>query len=655
MSRTLTVALAQMNCHVGDIAGNADRVIDLASRARRDLGAALVVFPELALTGYPPEDLLLRPEFLDRTAAALERIARSVSGITLVVGHPHRWRGALYNAAAVIRDGVTLAVYHKHLLPNYSVFDEKRYFHAGARPCVVDVEGAAVGITICEDVWGPGPVAQSVRAGARLVVNLNASPFHLDKQSEREAVVGGRAREHGVPLLYLNMVGGQDELVFDGSSFVVDGAGAITQRLPAFTEGLYAAQLREDAHGWVPVPADVSPIDPLGSVYDALVVGVRDYIGKNGFRGAIVGLSGGVDSALTLAVAADALGPDRVTAVMMPSPYTAEMSVQDAQAQASALGTELLNLPITPVVESIEAVLADAFKGTGRDLTEENIQARVRGVLLMALSNKTGRIVLTTGNKTEMAVGYATLYGDMAGGFAVIKDVPKMLVYRLSHYRNALKPVIPERVLTRPPTAELRPDQKDEDSPAAVPRAGRDRRAVRGAGPLGRRHRPRDRPQPRHHPRGDRDGEPQRIQAPPGGPGRAHQPARLRARPALSDYLGLSRPAPGALTPARPDRPAGPAGARRRYGRFRPDAGAGSGPAVPPDSPGRSPPRVPVRRSAPADAAPRPDRTAPPTPTPDRPPPPQAARSRPRWWRPGARTAAHRAGRSAARCARGRR
>jgi NAD+ synthase (glutamine-hydrolysing) len=464
LGRELRVALAQMNCHVGDVSGNADRIIDLGARARRELGAELVVFPELAITGYPPEDLLLRPEFLARAAAAVERIQRSVSGVTLVVGYPHRYRGDLYNAAAVIRDGAVLGVYHKHLLPNYSVFDEKRYFHAGTRPLVVEVGGARAGITICEDVWGPAPVAQSARAGAQFVVNLNASPFHLDKQAEREAVVGARAKENGVPILYLNMVGGQDELVFDGASFVVDRAGAIARRAGAFTEELIGTSLRENEHGWTPVRGEVVQIDPLGSVYQALVVGVRDYVGKNGFKGAIVGLSGGVDSALTLAVAVDALGPQRVTAVMMPSPYTAPMSIEDAQAQAQALGVEILSLPITPVVERVGEALADAFRGTTPDLTEENIQARVRGVLLMALSNKTGRIVLTTGNKTEMAVGYATLYGDMAGGFAVIKDVPKMLVYRLARYRNGIAPVIPERVLTRAPSAELRPDQKDEDS-----------------------------------------------------------------------------------------------------------------------------------------------------------------------------------------------
>jgi len=464
MPRELTLALAQMNCLVGDITGNVDKIIELAATARREHKADLVVFPELALTGYPPEDLLMRPEFIERCDAGLERIRRAVGGIAVLVGFPHLSKGELYNAATVLRDGETLALYHKHLLPNYSVFDEKRYFHAGSRPAVFELGGVQVGLTVCEDIWGPAPMAQTVRAGAQLVVNINASPFHVDKQAEREAVIRERVSVSPVPVVYVNMVGGQDELVFDGGSLVMDAQGRITQRAPAFEEGLYLARFRQGRHGLEPLPGEMAQIDSIASVYQALVTGVRDYIGKNRFAGAIVGLSGGIDSALTVAIAADALGADRVHAVMMPSPYTADMSLEDARAEAEALGVRYSVIPIADMAASVEKALAEEFTGKPHDTTEENIQARVRGVLLMALSNKTGKLVLTTGNKTEMAVGYATLYGDMAGGFAVIKDVPKLLVYKLSRYRNSLSPVIPERVLTRAPTAELRPDQTDQDS-----------------------------------------------------------------------------------------------------------------------------------------------------------------------------------------------
>jgi NAD+ synthase (glutamine-hydrolysing) len=464
MPSELTIALAQMNCLVGDISGNVDKIIELAATARREHAADLVVFPELAITGYPPEDLLLRPEFIERCEAGLERIRRAVGGIAVLVGFPHLHKGGLYNAAAVLRDGDTLALYHKLLLPNYSVFDEKRYFRAGTRPAVFELQGVQIGLTVCEDIWGPAPMAQAVRAGAQMSININASPFHVDKQAEREAVIRERIAVSPVPVVYVNMVGGQDELVFDGGSLVMDAQGRITQRAPAFEEGLYLSRFRVGRGGVEPLPDAVAEIDDLAGIYQALVTGVRDYIGKNRFAGAIVGLSGGIDSALTVAIAADALGPERVHAVMMPSPYTSDMSLEDARAEAQALGVHYSTISIAETVDSIERALADEFKGTARDATEENIQARVRGVLLMALSNKTGKLVLTTGNKTEMAVGYATLYGDMAGGFAVIKDVPKLLVYRLSHYRNTLSAVIPERVLTRPPSAELRPNQTDQDS-----------------------------------------------------------------------------------------------------------------------------------------------------------------------------------------------
>ena len=338
MPRELTIALAQMNCLVGDITGNVDKIIELAASARREHGADLVVFPELAITGYPPEDLLLRPEFIERAEAGIERIRRGVGGIAVVVGYPHPSKGELYNAAIVLRDGETLALYHKHLLPNYSVFDEKRYFNAGTRPAVFELGGVQVGLTVCEDIWGPAPMAQAVRTGAQLVVNINASPYHVDKQAEREAVIRERIAVSPVPVVYVNMVGGQDELVFDGGSLVMDAQGRISHRAPAFEEGLYLARFRQGRAGMEPAPGEVAQVDSLASVYQALVTGVRDYIGKNRFAGAIVGLSGGVDSALTVAIAADALGPERVHAVMMPSPYTSDMSLEDARAEADALG-----------------------------------------------------------------------------------------------------------------------------------------------------------------------------------------------------------------------------------------------------------------------------------------------------------------------------
>ncbi|MBK9131459.1 MAG: NAD+ synthase [Gammaproteobacteria bacterium] len=458
--------MAQLDFLVGDVAGNAERMIAAASRARTGLAADCVVFPELALTGYPPEDLLLRPAMHERVRAGLERLARETRGIDVVVGYPRQCGDRLYNAASLLRDGAIVATYHKQLLPNYSVFDEKRYFVAGAEPCVVPIKGIPVGLTVCEDIWQPGPVEQCVGAGAQLIVNLNASPFHLGKRAEREAVLRARVLATRVPMLYLNLVGGQDELVFDGESFVMDAMGAVTQRVRAWEQELVVAEFRRDGEGRVaPIPGAVAaPLSDEASLYRAIVLGVRDYVDKNRFTGAVIGLSGGIDSALTLAIAVDALGPARVEAVMMPSRYTADMSWEDAQAEAAALGVDYRVIPIEPAFESFLAILREEFAGTRVDTAEENIQARCRGVVLMAISNKKGKIVLTTGNKSELAVGYATLYGDMAGGYAPIKDVPKTLVYRLARYRNALAAVIPERVFTRPPTAELAPDQKDEDS-----------------------------------------------------------------------------------------------------------------------------------------------------------------------------------------------
>ncbi|UCE90698.1 MAG: NAD+ synthase [Pseudomonadota bacterium] len=458
--------MAQLDFLVGDVYGNAARVIETCVHARDELHADLVVFPELTLTGYPPEDLLLRPGLALRVLQGLETIKQQVRGIDLILGYPHQATGGLYNAASLIHDGKIVATCHKQHLPNYAVFDEKRYFTAGAEPCVAQVRGIPVGITVCEDVWSPGPVEQCAAQGARLIVNVNASPFHMEKSGEREAVVRERVTETGIPLVYVNLVGGQDELVFDGGSFVMDAKGDVVQRVPAFEESLHCVDIEYDGKEARPAAQKSLPV-PLSteqSVYQALVLGVRDYIGKNGFNGAVIGLSGGIDSALTLAVAVDAIGAGRVEAVMLPSRYTAKMSIEDADAEAEALGVEYHVFPIESAFAAFLDLLRDEFAGRPADTTEENIQARCRGVILMAISNKKHKIVLTTGNKSEMAVGYATLYGDMAGGFDVLKDVPKMLVYRLAAYRNTVSPVIPQRVLERPPSAELAPDQKDTDS-----------------------------------------------------------------------------------------------------------------------------------------------------------------------------------------------
>ncbi len=465
MTQTLRLAIAQLNLPVGDVAGNAERVIRTAAEARDRLNAQVVVFPELTLTGYPPEDLLLRPQFIREAEIALAHVQDAVRGIDVILGHPQWLKKQLYNCASLLRDGQLVAGYRKQLLPNYSVFDEKRYFVPGAEACVVEVGGVPLGVTICEDIWQPGPPRQAAVAGARLIVNLNASPYHMRKGGEREAIVQARVRETGVPVVYANLVGGQDELVFDGASFVVDGQGEITQRCPSFEEGLYLVEI-DHLYGRAqpkpqPLPADL-PLEE--EIYRALVLGVRDYVDKNRFPGAVIGLSGGIDSALTLCIAVDALGAERVEALMMPSRYTAAMGLEDAAAQAKALGVTYHVISIEPMFEAFTASLKDEFQGRARDVTEENIQARIRGTLLMAVSNKTGKMVLTTGNKSEMAVGYATLYGDMAGGYGAIKDVLKTMVYRLAEHRNNKAAVIPRRVFERPPSAELAPDQKDSDS-----------------------------------------------------------------------------------------------------------------------------------------------------------------------------------------------
>jgi len=454
-------ALAQINPTVGDFGGNRDKILRAmdAARARADV----VIFPELAVCGYPPEDLLLRRDFLRECARHLDEIKAAARGIQVIIGHPLQEDGKLFNALSVLRDGETRARYRKRHLPNYAVFDEKRYFHAGREACVCDIGGLRVGVCICEDIWRDAPVRDSAEQGADLLVSINASPFHNEQAFLREeGVVREKARRFGLPVIYLNQVGGQDELVFDGSSLVTDAAGQVVARLPAFAEALETVHFRRGAfaHG-----ALAERPQGAALIYRALVAGVRDYIEKNGFRGAVLGLSGGIDSALTLAIAADAIGAQRVMAVMMPSRHTAGSSIIDARAQAEALGARYESISIEPVYRAALAQLAPLFAGRAFDAAEENLQARCRGMLLMALSNKLGCMVLTTGNKSEMAVGYATLYGDMAGGFSALKDVPKEMVYQLARHRNQIGPaVIPERVITRAPSAELAPGQKDEDT-----------------------------------------------------------------------------------------------------------------------------------------------------------------------------------------------
>jgi NAD+ synthase (glutamine-hydrolysing) len=458
---TLKIALAQIDLTVGAIAANRDKIIATALRAKEQFGADMCVFPELSVTAYPPEDLLFRRDFVAAAEQAVRDIALQTSGICVVVGFPQAFEGKLYNCAAMLNDGAMKVVYRKNALPNYGVFDEKRYFTPGTGYCVFRFKGVAFGVTICEDIWREGVVEATHRAGAEIILNINASPFHADKIREREAAVRERIDATGVPVVYVNHVGGQDELVFDGASFVMDGEGDVVFRAEEFAEQLSVVEFE----GVRPRQTVVAPLyTEVASEYRALVLGIRDYVAKNGFKGALLGLSGGVDSALTLALAVDALGAEQVEAVLMPSRYTHPMSLDDAELEAEALGVRYHMVPIEPAVQAFNTMLADIFAGSVNDTTEENIQARCRGLILMALSNKKGRLLLTTGNKSEMSVGYATLYGDMAGGFAPLKDVPKLLVYRLSQYRNAISPVIPERVLSRPPSAELAPDQKDEDS-----------------------------------------------------------------------------------------------------------------------------------------------------------------------------------------------
>nr|WP_250647614.1 NAD+ synthase [Sessilibacter corallicola] len=457
--------MAQLNFMVGDIPGNLEKVISVLEQSA-EKGADVVVFPELTLIGYPPEDLLLRPSLETRIDNALNDLkSRMPADIAAVVGYPKVVDGNVFNMAGVFLNGNTVTEYAKQCLPNYQVFDEKRYFTAGHSPCVFELSGIKVGVTVCEDIWLPEPTEQARLAGAEIMLNLNASPFHRGKNYERDELLGQRANEGQMPIVYVNLVGGQDELVFDGGSMVVDAKGEKQFQAPFFEEGLYQVnvELGDDCATITPNQL-IEPPSELASIYQALVLGVRDYVNKNGFKGVVLGLSGGIDSALTLAVAVDALGKDRVEAIMMPFRYTSDLSKNDAADEAERLGVRYQSISIEPIFDAFMASLAEEFEGTERDTTEENLQARARGVLLMAISNKKRYLVLTTGNKSEMAVGYSTLYGDMAGGYDVLKDVPKVTVFELSRYRNTISEVIPVSVIERPPSAELAPDQKDEDS-----------------------------------------------------------------------------------------------------------------------------------------------------------------------------------------------
>ncbi|MBK6999330.1 MAG: NAD+ synthase [Rhodoferax sp.] len=481
---TLSICVAQLNFIVGDLAGNAQKII-AAARQAYEQDARLLLTPELSICGYAAEDLFLRPAFIQACDDAVKMVAQELAGLkdmTVVVGHPSggddRTRSVSvprrFNAASVLREGAVVARYAKRELPNYQVFDERRYFTPGDKVCVFEAGEAGqrlrVGLLICEDAWFEEPARQAQAAGAQLLAVINASPFHLGKGYERENTMRQRVRATGLPLVYAHLVGGQDEVVFEGHSFVLDSTGAVRGRAPSFKENLFLA-LMECAGTAINIKASIEPVrSPEQDLWDALVLGVRDYVGKNGFPGAILGLSGGIDSALVLAIAVDALGAHKVRAVMMPSPYTADISWHDARDMAQRLGVRYDEISIQPEFDAFKSSLAQEFAGCPEDTTEENIQARIRGTLLMALSNKFGSIVLTTGNKSEMATGYCTLYGDMAGGFAVIKDLAKTLVFKMARWRNANDPYgtganpIPERIITRPPSAELRPNQTDQDS-----------------------------------------------------------------------------------------------------------------------------------------------------------------------------------------------
>ena len=461
---SVTFALAQSHFLVGDIKANAEKMRTLALQAREQ-GADVIIFPELGLLGYPPQDLLLRPSLSGRIKSALSSLS-DIDDIVMIVGYPHVDHHGTFNSAAILHNGHQKGFYHKQILPNYGVFDERRYFDKGRNQVLFDYKGMTIGLLICEDLWEKSPIAELKKQGADLVVSLNASPFEIEKQDTRKTMLAKRSRENNLPIIYLNAVGGQDDLVFDGGSMAIQADGSVAHEASRFMNQLLLATYNVKTAKFDTQAKTPLSLSRESEMYQALVVGLRDYVNLSGFTGIILGLSGGIDSALTLCIAVDALGADKVYAVMMPYEYTSQISLEDAQAQARRLNVSYTVCPIFDAVEGIRHTLAPLFNKSPADTTEENIQARARGVVLMALSNKFGHLVITTGNKSELAVGYSTLYGDMAGGFDVLKDVYKSQVYKLASYRNRLEdtPVIPERVITRPPSAELRPDQKDQDS-----------------------------------------------------------------------------------------------------------------------------------------------------------------------------------------------
>lgn len=465
MAKKLRIIMAQLNLTVGDIEGNLKKSIDAAIKARDEFAADMIVFPELTLTGYPPEDLLLRKGFLDAAATALNQFKDQVQNIYCVISHPHHTTQGLFNSCSLIYNGTILGRYAKQYLPNYGVFDEARYFIPGNAPCVIPVNGIPVGLVICEDLWNATPTQQAANLGARIIVSPNASPFEIDKHEQRLQVLSKRAKSSNVPIVYVNNIGGQDELVFDGGSMAIDQEGKLCRFAGFFQEILMPVDIEVGSTETKIAPDEITLPTQDEIIYQTLVQGTRDYIHKNGFKGVLVGVSGGIDSALVLTIAVDALGKDNVKAILLPSRYTADISIEYGLALTKNLGVQHEIISIEPSFTAFQESLKEIFQGKNNlAITEQNMQARCRGLIMMALSNQSGWLVLTTGNRSEMACGYATLYGDMAGGFAVLKDVPKTLVYRLSHYRNQISAVIPQEIIDRAPTAELAPNQKDEDT-----------------------------------------------------------------------------------------------------------------------------------------------------------------------------------------------
>lgn len=465
MANSLRFVIAQLNFSVGDISGNLKKILDYTEKAKEQYQPDIVIFPELALSGYPPEDLLLREDFHQKIRAGLQTLKDKIRGTAILVGYPEKKGDLLYNSACVIDNGEIIADYSKQKLPNYGVFDEKRYFKPGTESCVFPFRGVPIGIIVCEDVWLPEPAFQAKLRGAKILLCINASPFDIKKLESREHILRQRTQENRIPIVYAHFVGGQDELLFDGRSMVMEKDSTVTHRAPPFEELLIPVDITYDDVMVKVIPGQICEnFTPDALAYRALVNSLKDYVEKNKFNGVLVGLSGGIDSALTLAIAVDALGADKVEAVMMPSQYTSNISLEDAQTLINNLAVKSHTISIEPAFTAFSTSLKPIFAGYAEDKTEENLQARIRGTLLMALANKFEKLVLTTGNKSEMAVGYATLYGDMAGGFAVLKDIYKTQVYQLANYRNSVEAVIPQRIIDREPTAELKPNQKDQDT-----------------------------------------------------------------------------------------------------------------------------------------------------------------------------------------------